>query len=487
MEKPLEIKKKIKLEIFNKISEIDEIISITIVGSFIDKNDLSGISDIDIIVICKSLNKKKFNIIIDSFKKLDIKKCGLDNYNLKINSTFGPLKFDRPNTAVLHLMIYDIKGHQNHVINSPFTCYDWERSKDFVGLHLKQVFPVGRIQFRDFKEARRSTENYLTDLKNNTISFREYESIDHKFKQVKKNMPMDPKHKGEFAYHIVKNLVSNYIKFHSNKNQLISKSKIRTFLLNSFNEERGQYHLEKFMLISKIKENKEDDFPDDTTDWAEEFIKDFKTTFLNKWKKAIQISFFRHFKTPYNDGSYLGQGRNPSINFRSILKDEFEEPNVIYTSPLARCIQSANFIYKNSNLIHDNRLLEFDYGDAEGLKYEDLINQYPHIISDWKNGKDPCFPNGENTNQVFNRLLSFLRDLSKTLNKSHINRTSIFTHNGILRCLIGNCFQVDKKDWFKIFIPHGIQIDFLYLNGKYYPNISKNILPRILKNIGLPS
>ena len=298
---------------------------------------------------------------------------------------------------------------------------------------------------------------------------------------------MDPKHKGEFAYHIVKNLVSNYIKFHSNKNQLISKSKIRTFLLNSFNEERGQYHLEKFMLISKIKENKEDNFPDDTTEWAEEFIKDFKTTFLNKWKKAIQISFFRHFKTPYNDGSYLGQGRNPSINFRSILKDEFEEPNVIYSSPLARCIQSANIIYKNSNLIHDTRLLEFDYGDAEGLKYEDLINQYPHIISDWKNGKDPCFPNGENTNQVFNRLLSFLRDLSKTLNKSHINRASIFTHNGILRCLIGNYFQVDKKDWCKIFIPHGIQINFLYLNGKYYPNISKNILPRILKNIGLPS
>ena len=89
-------------------------------------------------------------MFIDSFKKIDIKKCGLDNYNLKINSTFGPLKFDNPNTAVLHLMIYDIKGHQNHVINSPFTCYDWERSRDFVGLHLKQVFPVGRIQFRDF-------------------------------------------------------------------------------------------------------------------------------------------------------------------------------------------------------------------------------------------------------------------------------------------------------------------------------------------------
>ena len=76
---------------------------------------------------------------------------------------------------------------------------------------------------------------------------------------------------------------------------------------------------------------------------------------------------------------------------------------------------------------------------------------------------------------------------TKTLNKNHINRVSIFTHNGILRCLIGNFFQIERKDWFKIFIPHGMPIDFLYLDGEYYPNISKSIFPKILKNLGLYS
>ena len=484
MKEVLEIKDKIKYEVFNKISEIDEIISITIVGSFIDKDDLSGISDIDVIVICDILNKKIFDRCINSFEKLNLDKCGLKNYNLKINSTFGPLKFDRPNTTVLHLMIYDTKGHKEHVINSPFTCYDWERSNDFVGLHLKQIFPVGRIQFRDFEEARRSTEHYLIDLKTNAISFREYESIDNEFKQVKKNMPMDPKHNGEFAYHIVKNLICNYIKFCSHKNKLISKSEIKTFLLNSLNEENGKYHSRKFMLISKIKENRRDNFPEDTTEWAKEFIKEFKTIFSKKWKNAIRIRFFRHFKTSLNDGSYLGQGRNPSINFKQKIKTKFEEPNVIYSSPLARCIQSANIIYNSSNLIRDDRLLEFDYGDAEGLKYQELKSRYPNIISEWENGKDPHFPNGENTNQVLSRLLSFLSEISKTLNGNHINSVSIFTHNGILRCLIGNFFQIEKKDWFKIFIPYAKPIDFLYIKGKYYPNISKKMLPKILKNIG---
>ena len=38
-------------------------------------------------------------------------------------------------------------------------------------------------------------------------------------------------------------------------------------------------------------------------------------------------------------------------------------------------------------------------------------------------------------------------------------------------------FQIDKKDWFKIFIPHGTQIEFLYLDEEYYPNISNQNAP----------
>ena len=483
----MKIKNSIKSEIFRKIFEVDEIISITLVGSFIDKEDLSGISDIDTVVICNSLNKKIFDSCINSFKKIDIDKCGLKNYNLKINSSFGPLKFDKPNTAILHLMIYDIKSHKRHVIESPFTCYDWQRSKDFVGLSLEQIFPVGRIQFRNFKEARRSTESYLNDLKNNTISYRKYKLVDNKFKQIKKYQPLNARHKGEFAYHIVKHLVSNYIKFCLNKNQLISKSEVKTFLFNSLNKKNRKYHIEKFLLISKIKEHRRDDFPEGTIRWVGKFINEFQTTFLNNWGKAVNIKFFRHFKTSQNDGTYLGQGRDPDIDSTLIVQNESIEPNIIYTSPLKRCIQSAQIIYKNSNLITDNRLLEIDYGDAEGLQYQEFGNRYPYMLSKWSNGEDPSFPNGENTNQVLSRLLSFLDETSKTLNKNNINRVSIFTHNGVLRCLIGKFFQVEKKNWFKIFIPYGEPIEFLYLGGKYYPNISKSILPKILKNIGILS
>ena len=91
-----------------------------------------------------------------------------------INSSFGPIKFYKENTIVFHLMIYDLKSHIDHTIKSPFTCYDWERSKVYLGKSLRELSPVFNLQFRDFSEARRGVFEYLKDLSKNKISYREY-------------------------------------------------------------------------------------------------------------------------------------------------------------------------------------------------------------------------------------------------------------------------------------------------------------------------
>ena len=58
--KPSEIKLKIRNSLFDTLSTIDSVLSVTLVGSFIDNKDLSGISDIDTIVVCQSLDKRLF-------------------------------------------------------------------------------------------------------------------------------------------------------------------------------------------------------------------------------------------------------------------------------------------------------------------------------------------------------------------------------------------------------------------------------------------
>ena len=153
-------------------------------------------------------------------------KCGLINYSLKINSTFGPLKFDKKNTVVIHLMIYDIESHIRHVVDSPFTCFDWERSKTYEGVPLKQIFPVGVLQYRDFIAARRSLSNYIDDLNNNHISYREYSFDRGQVNEVKRYNPLDDRHKGEFSYHIIKNLTANYNKLKKSDNIFLFRKRV---------------------------------------------------------------------------------------------------------------------------------------------------------------------------------------------------------------------------------------------------------------------
>jgi len=135
-------------------------------------------------------------------------------------------------------------------------------------------------------------------------------------------------------------------------------------------------------------------------------------------------------------------------------------------------------------IVTDDRLLEFDYGKAEELSYKQLVVEYPEIPVAWQNSEDPKFPDGENTKDVNDRLNSFLDDLSHSINNNPNESIGIVTHNGILRCLIGDAFGLNLNEWYKLVIPHGIPLEFLFWRNRFYPNISRTLWFEIFQNIG---
>jgi len=169
------LKEKIKTVIVKKLAPIEGVNSITFVGSFESSNDITLISDIDIIVIVDELHGAQFSGIknaADSIKGVDI---GLDDYNVKLNMTFGPLKFNSDKTVVFHIMVYDILGHRKHVLESPFTCLDWEYFPAIYGKNLSEIYPASGVQLSDLIGSRRGLEAYLDDLNKKVISYREYD------------------------------------------------------------------------------------------------------------------------------------------------------------------------------------------------------------------------------------------------------------------------------------------------------------------------
>ena len=153
-----------------------------------------------------------------------------------------------------------------------------------------------------------------------------------------------------------------------------------------------------------------------------------------------------------------------------------------FSSPSSRCVETARIVCKDKKIITNNYLKEINYGKAEGLNLNDLSIKYPNIIKSWKKGLDPKFPKGESLSNVSVRLNKFINDqfILKQNTKSFNNL--IFTHNVILRCLIGNIYKIKKKDWFKININYFDLLEFRLENYKLISNIERKKYISIFKN-----
>jgi broad specificity phosphatase PhoE/2'-5' RNA ligase len=454
------LKEQIKSVIVNKLSSLESIISITFVGSFESSSDISLISDIDIIVILDELSGTKFKqieAIAGSIKSDDI---GLAKYRIKLNMTFGPLKFNDRKTVVFHIMVYDIKGHRKHVLESPFTCLDWEFFPAIYGKNLSDIYPASGVQLDDLLKSRRGLEAYLDDLKKQIISYREYDFSTKIYTEKKYTFQIDDRHQKEYAYHILKFLQINLLKilFQENKRYSITE------LTETFNSLNPSFKIHSDFLIELHSWKYENTIePDLIVKRLEEFIKD-----LSIWLEDIKykkLTFFRHGKTQLNDGSFLGVRRNPSIiNLVEIIHDEYFDE--IYTGTLARTVETGMLL--NSKVFNKDELLnEIDYGLAEGMKLNEFSQEFPEIVKAWKKNEDPEFPDGECQLDVYYRLQKFIK---KNFTKNNI---AVVTHNVVLRCLLGKVFNQNVSNWYKMNPNHLEAHNFFIFNDVLIPVLTK--------------
>lgn len=429
------IKKSIANIIKKKVDNIDEIISATIVGSFNIKKDISSISDIDIIVIVNKLDKISFDKIIKSFKNIKGSECHLPDYTIKINSTFGPLKFNSENNIVFHLMIYDVEGHRKHVIESPFTCYDWQLYKATKGIDLKDLYPSNSLQLNDLIKSRRGLLSYIDDLEKKVITYREYQFKNGEVFEIKKSKEIDKKHKNEYAYHVLKFLMINILKILCQQNKIYDDKEIALKFKKIDTRFKGLANF--YTELSNWKNNQNNKVVN-ITKFTELYIKQIDEWYTSLISELPKLTIVRHGKTKLNDGTFLGIHRNPDITDK--IKINTEEYDCCYTGTLKRTISTGKLLnakkYKKNDLIN-----EINYGDAEGLTLEELQKKYPKLISDWSNKKDSKFPKGENLKNVENRLTKFLNLIFKEIKVN--SKTAIVSHNVVIRILLKMFFKTD--------------------------------------------
>ena len=121
--------------------------------------------------------------------------------------------------------------------------------------------------------------------------------------------------------------------------------------------------------------------------------------------------------------------------------------DVVYSSPLSRCIELAKMI--TSNFYTDNRLKELNFGDWELKSWCDIpLTESQYWMDDFVNASTP---NGESYLELQERVIDFYKELIIKPYQTVI----IVSHAGVIRALLSFLRGIDLKDSFEIRVDYG--------------------------------
>lgn len=158
--------------------------------------------------------------------------------------------------------------------------------------------------------------------------------------------------------------------------------------------------------------------------------------------KNYKIYLIRHGITQGNlDGRYIGFTDLPLCDegaaaISALKVAELYQPvQKVYSSPLKRCLETAEIIYPDNLLQEIDNLCECDFGDFENKTQEEL-ESLPEYTKWLKGGFDACPPNGESFGDFTLRCLDGLEQVFKDMMKEQITTAAIITHAGVIMNLL---------------------------------------------------
>lgn len=107
--------------------------------------------------------------------------------------------------------------------------------------------------------------------------------------------------------------------------------------------------------------------------------------------------------------------------------------STVFCSPKLRCRQSAERMQLGMDLTLCNEIREIDFGEWEGLSFDEINTGWPEKVAEWSNwSKDFTFPHGENIGDFLARIESFKAIIDACEEKNIL----VVAHGGVIRNLI---------------------------------------------------
>ncbi len=155
--------------------------------------------------------------------------------------------------------------------------------------------------------------------------------------------------------------------------------------------------------------------------------------------------FIRHGKTEYNiQGRFIGKTDMPLSNEgkthiaslwhkrnENIIKD------VIFTSPMQRCLNTAEIIFPKEHYNIIENIREINFGIFEGHTYDDLKDSKPYALFR-KNPVTYKIPEGESGMEFSKRVLSGFKEIISIMESNNMENAAVVCHGGVIMALFAH-------------------------------------------------
>jgi alpha-ribazole phosphatase len=139
-------------------------------------------------------------------------------------------------------------------------------------------------------------------------------------------------------------------------------------------------------------------------------------------------------------GSKTNMPLNPEgLNELRLLKEDISYPDIdiLYSSPMLRCTQTAALLYPEENIIPVPNLTEYDFGAFEGKTASEL--EANPAFSDWAAGKRTAPPEGEDNSDFVKRLCVGLNQIVLDMINKGVTSAGVIMHGGAIMMLLAAC------------------------------------------------
>lgn len=158
--------------------------------------------------------------------------------------------------------------------------------------------------------------------------------------------------------------------------------------------------------------------------------------------KSYYIHLIRNGLTKGNvEGAYIGHIDEPlseegNEQIKQMIKDyDYPQVDLVMSSPLSRCTETAKLIYPDKNPVIIDGLIEYNFGEFEGKTAEQLQDE--PLFPDWLAGKEGVAPPFGESNEEFAKRIakSFIKIVDSMISEG-LTKAAIVTHGGVIMAIL---------------------------------------------------